>query len=107
MDTDTLVRTFEEGTLPASSFHHADHVRLTCAYLDRYGPAEALRRLADGLRRFAARAGKPEKFDAALTRAWLDAIAAARRAHPAAETFEALVALRPDLLDRSSVRVER
>lgn len=104
MDTRELVSGFEDGTLPAADFHHREHVRIAFFYLDRYGRDEALRRLAEGLLAFAARAGRAAKFDRALTCAWVAAIDDARRAHPAAATFDELIAARPDLLDRSSVR---
>jgi hypothetical protein len=104
MDTAALVRAFEDGTLRNSDFHHAEHVRVTWFYLERYGYDEALRRLADGLLRFATRAGRADKFDDSLTRAWVEAIDRARRAHPAARSFDALVHECPELLDRSTIR---
>ena len=101
MKDDELVEGFEAGTLAAEAFRHREHVRLTWIYLGRHGRAEAERRLLDGLRAFAARAGRPDKFDAALTRAWVEAIDQARAGVPAGSDFEALVAARPDLLDRT------
>lgn len=98
---DELVAGFESGTL--QEFRHADHVRLTIVYLSRHGRDEALRRLADGLLLFATRKGHPEKFHVTLTRAWVDLIDAARRAHPAVVDAAALVALRPELLDRTTL----
>jgi hypothetical protein len=103
---DELVRRFEDGSLPGAEFHHAEHVRLTWTYLKRHGREEALRRLNEGLVRFATRNGHPEKFDYELTRRWVHTIDRARIDHPDARTFEALVRRRPDLLDRSTVRVE-
>ena len=97
---DMLVVGFETGTLPPGAFHHRDHVRLTWIYLQRYGRHGAEQRLLAGLRAFAARAGKPEKFDAALTCRWVAVIDEARLAESAA-SFEALVAARPELLDRA------
>jgi len=104
MDIAELVRGFEDGSLPNCDFHHLEHVRVTWFYLERDGPEEALRRLADGLLRFATRAGHADKFDYALTRAWIETIDRARRAHPEARSFDALVRACPELLDRSTVR---
>ncbi len=97
-----LMEGFEAGTLPPGGFGHREHVRLAWLFLRQHGRQEAGQRLLDGLRAFATRAGKPDKFDGPLTLAWLDAIAAAQR-EAAAETFESLVARHPHLLDRRSV----
>lgn len=102
MTDEELVRAFESGALAAAAFHHTEHVRLTWLYLRHYGREEAERLMLTGLEAFAARAGKPEKFDAALTRAWLAAIDDARLAAPSA-SFDELVTARPQLLDRRSV----
>jgi hypothetical protein len=99
-----LVEGFERGTLAAVDFRHRDHVRLTWIYLTHFDRTEAERRLLEGLRAFASRAGRPDKFDAALTRAWVTAIDEARLAFPD-RAFDELVSARPDLLQRGSVRV--
>jgi hypothetical protein len=57
--------------------------------------------LLTGLNAFAVRAGKPEKFDAALTREWVELIDSARGSHA---TFDELIETRPDLLDVAAVR---
>jgi hypothetical protein len=102
MTDDMLVIAFETGTIAPAALRHREHVRVAWLLLCRYGRAEAERRLLSGLLALAIRAGKPGKFDAPLTRAWLDAIEnrAAR-----AQTFEALVAEHPELLDPRSVLV--
>ena len=107
MTNEDLVTGFEHGTLAPATFGHREHVRVAWVYLTRYGRAGAEQRMLDGLRAFAARAGKPSKFDAALTRAWLAAIDEARGAVPAAASFDELVAARPALLDRSALVVPR
>jgi hypothetical protein len=105
MDTPTLVSCFEDGTLHGADFHHIDHMKIAWHYLERYGRAEALRRIADGLLTVATRMGKVDKFNLALTRAWVAAVDEARRTHPDARSLDALVAVRPDLLDPASVTV--
>ena len=92
-----LVSAFEAATLPPAGFHHREHVRLAWIYLQRYGRAETERRLLDGLRALAVRAGKPDKFDAALTRAWLRRIEEVA-ADAAASSSEAFIAMHPELL---------
>ena len=97
---DELVRGFEQGSL--DEFPHASHVRLALIYLTRHGHAAALDRLLDGLLRLATAKGHPEKFHVTMTRAWLDLIDAARRAHPDLASA-ALVDACPDLLDRNAL----
>ena len=97
MTDEALVSAFEAGTLPPADFHHREHVRLAWLYLRRYGRADTEQRLLQGLRALAVRAGKPDKFDAALTRAWLRRIEEAA-ADTAAPTSEAFIAMHPELL---------
>jgi hypothetical protein len=98
MTNDELIGGFERGTLSPGSFHHREHVRLTWLYLARHGRAETERRLLAGLRDLAARAGKPDKFNSALTRAWVARIADAAASLGPDESFDELLARRPDLL---------
>ena len=98
---DELVAGFEEGSLNA--FPHAEHVRLTIVYLMRHGRDETIRKMYDGLRRFATAKGQPGKFHVTMTRAWVDLVESARRAHPEIEGPGALVARYPELLDRDAL----
>jgi hypothetical protein len=98
---DQLVQGFEAGTLTA--FPHAEHVRLTIVYLARHGRDETLRRMCDGLLRFATAKGHPEKFHVTLTLAWVELIEAARRANPGIHDPDALVAAYPQLLDQTAL----
>ena len=102
-----LIARFEDATFAPGEFGHVQHVRVAWIYLERFGRDEALERMTRGLRRVVARLGQPDKFDAGLTRAWIDAIDAARAANPDARSFEALLASCPRLLDRSALRTER
>jgi hypothetical protein len=65
-----LIRDFENDTLPADSFHHADHVRLAFAYLCEYSPLEALDKFATALKRFATARGKPQLYNETITHAY-------------------------------------
>src|SRR5215217_4983713 len=98
---DDLVNGFESGSLTA--FPHAEHVRLTIIYLMRHGRDETLRKMYDGLRRFATAKGVPEKFHITMTRAWVELVESARRAYPESESPGALVASCPELLDRDAL----
>jgi len=102
MTDDELAAGFEGGTLQPAAFGHREHVRLTWLYLVRRGRLEAERRMLDGLRALAARAGRPGKFSAVLTMAWVATIADAIADHPGAASFDELVAAAPQLLDRAA-----
>jgi hypothetical protein len=107
MTDDELVDGFETGALAPGRFGHREHLRLAWCYLTRFGREDTERRLLAGLRAFAARAGKPDKFDAVLTSAWVGVLADASAQLGAPATFDALVAARPDLLDPAAVRARR
>jgi hypothetical protein len=96
-----LIAGFEAASLPA--FPHADHVRLTILYLTRHGRDETEKRLFEGLRRFAAAKGVPEKFHVTMTIAWLDLVDDAKRRHPTAADASALVTACPELLNRDAL----
>jgi hypothetical protein len=98
---DELVQGFEAGSLTA--FPHAQHVRLTIIYLARHGRDETLRKMCDGLLRFATAKGHPEKFHVTVTRAWIKLSEAARRVHPDIRDPAALVAACPLLLDQNAL----
>jgi hypothetical protein len=98
---DELIAGFEAASLPA--FPHADHVRLTILYLTRHGREETQKKLFEGLRRFAAAKGVPEKFHITMTIAWLDLVDDARRRHPDASDPLALVTACPELLNRDAL----
>lgn len=95
-----LIDGFASSTLLPEAFHHREHVRLTWLYLERHGRIETERRLIAGLRALAGRAGKPDKFDEALTLAWVAAIDSARDRRPGTATFDAFACRHPQLLDR-------
>jgi hypothetical protein len=107
MTDDELVDGFETGLLPPERFGHREHLRLAWCYLARFGREDTERRLLTGLRAFAARAGRPDKFDAALTAAWVGVLADASAEIGSPATFEALIAARPDLLDAATVCARR
>jgi hypothetical protein len=102
MTHDELIAGFEGGTIAPTAFGHREHVRLAWVYLRRHGRPGAERRMLAGLRAFAAAAGKPEKFNAALTLAWVARIDAAAAALPPNHSFDDLLLHYPGLLDRRS-----
>jgi hypothetical protein len=98
--TDTeFVRAFEECTLPAGRFHHADHVRLAWLYLRDKPFTAALEAFCSGLRRFAAANGKPGLYHETITWAYLLLIHERRARRAAGHTWEEFAAANHDLLD--------
>ena len=100
LSDDEFVAAFEECALSAAAFHHADHLRLAWIYAGRYDGAEAEETLLAGIRRFAAKAGAPEKFHYTTTVAWSRLVAASRRNSRATNTFGQWIASHPKFLDR-------
>jgi hypothetical protein len=95
---DTFLAAFEGGTLGPDDFHHRDHLRVTWLALARWEADDALRRVLDGIRRYATAQGAAQKFDEALSRRWFARVADARRGAPPDEDFAAFLARHPDLM---------
>ncbi len=92
-----FLRSFEDCTLPNTSFHHRDHVRLGWLYLRRYPALEALARFVEGLKRFATANGKPGLYHETITWAYLLLIHE-RMARCEVDTWEEFARRNPDLL---------
>jgi hypothetical protein len=97
MDDEELIRCFENESLPAESFHHADHVRLAFAYLREYPVLQGLEKFASGLKRFAASRGKTELYNETITCAYLFLIHE-RMARSEVVNWEEFAHRNPDLL---------
>ncbi|HXW89126.1 MAG TPA: hypothetical protein VEK33_01130 [Terriglobales bacterium] len=90
-----LLKQFERGTLVP--FHHAAHVHVAFAYLNKYPPAEALARFCSGLKHYAARHGKANLYHETVTWAYVCLIRQ-RMADAGPQTWEAFAHANPDLL---------
>ncbi len=98
LDDAAFLRCFEEGTLPASAFHHRDHVRVAWLYLKAEPPLSALARFADGLQRFAAAHGQARLYHETITWAYLLLIRERMERAGAGATWEEFAERNPDLL---------
>jgi hypothetical protein len=98
MTGDELIQQFEEGTTPAATFHHADHVRLAFEYLCRYSVLEALGRFSDALRRFAAAQGKAQLYHETITWVYLLLIRERMARAGCAQTWDEFAERNADLL---------
>ena len=96
MTDEAFARAFEEGAVAPAQFDHLAHVRVAWVYLQEAASIdEALSRMRDGIRRFAAAAGVPQKYHETITVLWMRLLADVRagdalgdladvlRAHPA------------------------
>lgn len=71
-----FARAFERGEIPPADFHHAAHLRLALAYLDECSSIEeATDRMAASIKRFAAAAGKVDKYHHTVTVFWIRMLA--------------------------------
>jgi hypothetical protein len=65
-----LTRALEQGVI--KDFHHASHLHVAWVYLaESSSVQQAANKMRDTLRRFAAAAGKPEKYHETITLFWV------------------------------------
>lgn len=102
MTHEEFARAFENCELSNECFHHRDHIRLAWIYFRRYGETEGTRRIADSIQRFAAHAGKSEKYHHTITVAWMRLVASAGRSEDG--DFDAFLRRFPELLDKSALK---
>jgi len=101
LNDDAVLKAFEACQLDPAKFHHDDHIRLAWLCVQCYGAREAEAKLLDGLRRFAQRAGVPQKFMHTTTIAWARLVAVAQTASPSTNNFSEWIQSHPELLDRN------
>ena len=83
----------------AERFGHREHVRLTWLAVRRCGTAGAVELISDGIRKTARYAGAPQKYNATVSRAWVE-LTAYHMAEAPTEGFDELVLRNPGLLDK-------
>src|SRR5207253_8212107 len=66
-----LVSAFENATIPASEFTHAAHIVVALSYLDASPPEQALARMREKIRAFAAHHGVGNLYHETLTTFWM------------------------------------
>src|SRR6266704_3811106 len=67
-----LTRALERGEIANENFHHASHLHVAWVYLSESSSVdEAADKMRDTLRRFAASAGKLEKYHETITLFWV------------------------------------
>lgn len=96
---DAFERLMAEALPPNARFGHRQHVNVTWLAVRRYGLAHARALIEDGIRRTARYQGVPQKFNATMSRAWVEAVAHHLTATPDA-SFDEFAAAHPGLLDK-------
>ena len=100
MTDEAFARAFEAGAITPPQFDHRAHVRVAWVYLQETGSRdEALDRMRDAIRRFAAAAGAPQKYHETITILWMRLLDEVRAAGASGELSDVLRD-HPDLADK-------
>lgn len=67
----SLVEAFETATIAASEFTHVAHIAVALSYLNTLSPGEALARMREKIRAFAAHQGVDNLYHETLTTFWM------------------------------------
>lgn len=92
-----LLRQFLDATLPATQFHHAEHVRVAWLFLQRDGMPQALTTFPTALKRFAGAHGAVGLYHETITWAFLFLVHERQARAPAAD-WPDFARANPDLL---------
>jgi hypothetical protein len=95
-DTQFLER-FENQVLSEAEFRHPDHVRLAWLYLRKLPLPDAISIFSSGLKKFATRFGKPDRYHETITLAYLLLINERMARGPAKSAWSDFAAGNPDL----------
>lgn len=97
---EALIDALEGRSLPPGEFTHREHLRAAWAYLGRYGFPDGAVRFQRALKGFVAHVGATAKYHETITWAYLLVLNEERVLRsPPGESFDSLLARRPDLLD--------
>jgi len=83
----------------AQRFGHCQHVHLTWLAVRRYGTTAAIGLVSDGIQTVARYAGAPQKYNATVSRAWVELVGHHACASQAAD-FDSFATQNPALLDK-------
>ena len=94
-----LTRALERGEI--KDFRHASHLHVAWVYLtESSSMQQAANKMRDTLRRFAATAGKPEKYHETITLFWIELLSSAYTATRGGR-LEDIVRANPHLLEKN------
>ena len=96
-----LTRALERGEIANENFHHASHLHVAWVYLaESSSVQQAASKMRNTLRRFAAAAGKPQKYHETITLFWVHVLSRAYAAS-GGEPLEEIVNANPQLLEKN------
>ena len=96
-----LTRAIERGDICNEEFHHSSHLRVAWVYLcESASVNEATEKMCATIKRFAAAAGKPEKFHETITTFWIWILAELRKSDDG-DDIEWLLEANPWLLEKN------
>ena len=96
-----LTRALERGEIANEDFHHVSHLHVAWVYLaESSSVQQAANKMRDTLRRFAATAGKPQKYHETITLFWVHLLSRAH-ADSGGERLEEIVRANPQLLEKN------
>ena len=76
-----LTRALERGEIANEDFHHVSHLHVAWVYLaESSSVQQAANKMRNTLRRFAADAGKPQKYHETITLFWVHLLSRAQAA---------------------------
>jgi hypothetical protein len=93
-----LLDGFLEGTLDPAAFHHGHHVRVAWLLLRERSAHEALALLSAGLRRLAAKAGRPDRYHETITAAYFFLVGERTARQADCGDWDSFARRNPDLL---------
>lgn len=80
-------------------FGHREHIHLTWLAVRRYGIADAIHMVSDGIQTTARYAGAPQKYNATVSRAWVELVGHHTTQAPSHD-FAAFAHVNPELFDK-------
>jgi hypothetical protein len=103
-----IVSAFENGTLDPARFNHRLHLSLAWTYLQRDGFPEGALHFRRHLKAYVAAVGAQDKYHETITWAYLTLLneEMSLRSAPG-ESFDSMIARRPDLLDHRNGAIAR
>lgn len=99
MSSEPFDQLMAEVMAAADRFGHRQHIHLTYLAVQNYGTGEAITLISDGIQRTARYAGAPQKYNATVSRAWVEIVAHHAEGSESAD-FSAFAAEHPALLDK-------
>jgi len=89
-EIESLVRGFEDGTLPKSQWTHGAHLAVALWYLRRHPRGEAEEKVREGIRAYNLRQGNTRGYHETITRAWVAVVACFLAEHDRGQTLAEL-----------------